>query len=230
MEITFSKDRNTVISYVAFFDLDLTITKSISGRALAKELYRKNLLTHLDILKAVLLSLAFRFRLKDPLKIIDKMVGWVRGIPEDTMIDLCSEVCHNVLLPSVYREAIEQIESHKAKNARVVILSSALTSVCREMAKNLNIDDTICSELEVKNGFLTGHTIGHLCFGEEKAIRLLAYCEKNNFLPSDAWYYADSISDFNALCSVGNPVCINPDRKLKKAALKRNWKILNWSI
>ena len=84
-----------------------------------------------------ILSLAFRLKLKDPLKIIDDMVSWVKGIPEKTIIDLCTEVVNEVLFPSVYKEAIAEIEFHKAKNAKVVILSSALTPICKEMAKNL---------------------------------------------------------------------------------------------
>jgi HAD superfamily hydrolase (TIGR01490 family) len=228
METIFSKDRITTKRYIAFFDLDQTITRSISGRALAGGAYRKGLLTHWNLVNAIFLSLEFRLKLKDPLKMTNQMVSWIKGIPEKSIVDLCSEVFYEVLLPSVYKEAISEIEFHKAKDAKVVILSSALTIICQEMAKNLNIDDVICSELEVMNGYMTGLPLGHLCYGEEKAIRLLAYCEKNNNLPSDAWYYSDSISDLPALNAVGNPVCVNPDKKLKKAAIKRGWKVLNW--
>jgi HAD superfamily hydrolase (TIGR01490 family) len=229
METISSRDNNTVKNYTAFFDLDRTITKAISGKALARGAYGKGLLTIYDLANAIFLSLVYRFKLKDPLKIIDNMVSWVEGIPEKMMVDLCSEVFHEVLLPSVYEEARSEIEYHKIKNAKVVILSSALIPICQEMAKNLNLDDIICSDLEVKNGFLTGRPVGHLCFGEEKAIRLKEYCEKNNSSPSDAWYYADSISDVPALSSVGNPVCVNPDNKLKKTAIKRSWKTLFWN-
>jgi HAD superfamily hydrolase (TIGR01490 family) len=228
METIFSQDRNTQKNYIAFFDLDQTITRSISGRALARGAYRKGLLAHWDLINAVFLSLEFRLKLKDPSKIIDEMVGWVKGIPENSIVDLCSEVLQKVLLPSVYKEAVTEIEFHKAKNAKVVLLSSALTTVCQEMAIHLNIDDIICSELEVKNGYLTGRPIGHICYGEEKSIRLLEYCKRNNSSPSDAWYYGDSISDLQALNAVGNPVCVNPDKKLKKAAIKRGWKVLSW--
>ena len=52
------------------------------------------------------------------------------------------------------------------------MLSSALTTICEEMAKNLNMDDIICSELEVKDGYLTGRPVGHICFGEEKVSKV----------------------------------------------------------
>lgn len=97
-----------------------------------------------------------------------------------------------------------------------------------QVADHLGMDDIICSDLEVTNGYLTGKTIGHLCFGEEKKIRLIKYCEINNTNPSDAWYYGDSIADLPVLLSAGNPICINPDKKLKKEAHKRGWKVLAW--
>ena len=229
MATTFSGDSNYNKGYIAFFDIDRTITKAISGRALARGAFTKGLITRLDIVQAGYLSLAYRLNLRDPLKIIDRMVTWLDGIPEKTIDDLCSEVFREVLYPSVYDEARFEIKTHKEKNAKVVILSSTLTPICRYMAENLGMDDIICSALEVENGYFTGHPIGHLCFGKEKAIRLKSYCEINNTKMSEAWYYGDSTSDLPALSLVGNPVCINPDRKLKKAAQKRGWKILDWN-
>lgn len=228
METIFSRDKNTLKNYIAFFDLDQTITRSISGKALARRAYREGFMTNLDLFRAIFLSFLFRLQVKEPLKIVEEMASWVKGIPEKMMVDLSSKVFHDVLLPSVYKDAVAEIDFHKTNNAKVVILSSALTTVCEEMAKNLNIDDIICTELEVKNGLMTGHFLGHPCFGEEKAIRLRAFCEKNDRSPLDAWYYSDSISDLPALKAVGNPVCVNPDNKLKKTAIEKNWKILCW--
>jgi HAD superfamily hydrolase (TIGR01490 family) len=228
METIFSKDSNTGNNYIAFFDLDLTITIAISGNTLIKLAYNKGLLPHIAFVHALYLSVAYKLNLKDPQKIIDKMVTWVKGIPEKTMNDLCSEVFQKYLLPAVYKEVRDEIKTHKEKHAKIVILSSALSPICREMAMNLDIDDIICSDLEVANGYLTGHSIGHLCFVKEKMYRLIEYCEKNNTRLSDAWYYGDSISDFAALNTVGNPVCVNPDKKLNKIAKQRGWKILLW--
>jgi HAD superfamily hydrolase (TIGR01490 family) len=228
METTFSKNNTNFYNYIAFFDLDQTLTKSISGRALARAAYKEGLMSRQDLINAIFLSITFRLKLRDQLKIIDRMVSWVMGIPEKTIADLCYKVFNQDLLPSVYTEAITEIGIHKTRNAKVVILSSALSTICREMAKNLNFDDIICSELEVKDGYMTGFPVGHLCFGQEKAVRLKEYCITNNSSPSDAWYYGDSVSDLPALLSVGHPVCVNPDHKLKQTAIRRDWKIVNW--
>jgi HAD superfamily hydrolase (TIGR01490 family) len=228
MEPISSAESSPSKSYIVFFDLDQTLTKSISGKALVKTAYKKGLMSSYDLLHALFLTISFRLKFKSPLMIIDAMISWVKGIPEKTMTELCSEVFHESLLPSVYEGARSEVEDHRAKNAKIVILSSALTTICEEMAASLDIDDYICSRLEVKNGFMTGHPLGRLCFGEEKATRLKDYCANNNFSASDAWYYGDSISDLPALYAVGNPICVNPDRKLRKIAGARHWQVRSW--
>src|SRR5450759_3491794 len=99
--------------YITFFDLDQTLANSISGRALATAAYRKGLLSNWKLLNAVVLSLEFRLRLRDQLKIIDDMVSWVKGIPENSIEDLCIEVFNEVIFQSVYKGAISEIELHK---------------------------------------------------------------------------------------------------------------------
>jgi len=228
METTSSKDSPTGKNYIAFFDLDRTITREISGHELIKRAFKNGLLARSGFVYAIYLSLLYKLNLRDPLKIIDTMAGWVKGISEKAMNELCTEVYLEILLPSVHEEARSEILTHKAKGAKLVILSSSLTQICREISDNLGMDDIICSGFEVRDGYLTGNPCGNLCFGDEKAVRLKEYCKRNNMESSSAWYYGDSISDLAALSSVGNPVCVNPDKKLKKEAHQRGWKILWW--
>jgi HAD superfamily hydrolase (TIGR01490 family) len=226
---TISSKEYSGSNYIAFFDLDRTIVKAISGKELAKSALKKGILSYANLIYALYTSLVYKLNLKDEQKIVDEMVRWVKDLKEESLLDLCTEVTRNVMLPSVYEEARLEIKRHKENNAKIVLLSSALTPVCREMAKNLKMDDIVCSDLEIINGYLTGRPIGKLCFGKEKAVRLLAYCENYNSKTSEAWYYGDSISDLAVLSSVGNPVCVNPDRMLRKAAIKRGWKIRKWT-
>jgi len=52
------------------------------------------------------------------------------------------------------------------------------------------------------------------------------YCETNNTEVENCWYYGDSVDDLPALSLVGNPVCVNPDKKLYEKALKEDWSLL----
>jgi HAD superfamily hydrolase (TIGR01490 family) len=225
---TISTKEDKEAGYIAFFDLDKTITKAISGRALAKEALRRGLIKGSDLAVALYSGISYRLRLADPVRIMEKMTGWVKGMPLETLTDLCQEVFRKVMQPSIYPEVFNELNIHKKRNARTVILSSSLVPMCKAVAEYLDMDDIICSGLEVKDGYLTGKPEGKLCYGDEKLVRLKEYCEKNNTTPADAWYYGDAIVDQPALSIVGNPVCVNPDHKLKRVALKNNWIIYNW--
>ncbi len=227
MESTTS-EYNKKFSYIAFFDLDRTISGAISGRALAKAAVRKGLLKYPDLLNAMYLGLGYRLGAADPVGIMEKMTAWVKGIPEEVLTSLCSSVAEEVMIPSIHREVISELEMHTSANARTVILSSTLIPVCKAVAGYLKMDDIICSEMEVKNYLLTGKPVGKLCYGDEKVRRLREYCEKNNSTPSQSWYYADALIDLPALSIVGFPVCINPERKLRKKANEKGWRIYSW--
>jgi HAD superfamily hydrolase (TIGR01490 family) len=210
--------------------MDRTITKAVSGNVLALTAWRKGLMSNTDMLHALWLLLGYKLSVKAAQNIIYDMAGWVKGIPEKILNDLSVEITHKTLLPAVYPDAISEIRMHSEKKARTVILSSSPVPVCREMAKATGIDDIICSELEVKDGILTGRSVRPLCFGPEKVIRMKEYCEINNTDPGICWYYGDSIDDFPALSIAGFPVCINPDKKLSKKAREKGWKIYSWDL
>lgn len=215
-------------SYIAFFDLDRTIASAVSGNELTKRAYRKGLMSPGDMIRAIYLSLGYKLGIKDPKKIINEMVGWVKGLPEEIIDQLCSEVFREVLQPSFFPQINNEIEYHKSHNGKLVVLSSSLIPICRYAAMYLNMDDIVCSKLEVVDGIFTGRPERPLCFGEEKAVRLKEYCEINNFKPEVCWYYGDSFSDLAVLSAVGFPVCINPDKKLLQVGKRKGWRIENW--
>jgi putative phosphoserine phosphatase/1-acylglycerol-3-phosphate O-acyltransferase len=227
METISSKDNYTVKRYVAFFDLDRTIISTNSGRIITKIAYEKGLMTFPDLIRGLWLSFLYRYELRDTVKIIDSMVAWLKGVRVTDFNDLALEVFNTNILNSIRPEIREEITYHKNKEAIIVILSSALPAICKPVANYLSLDDIICSNLEVNNGVFTGFPSGSFCFGKEKVNRLLGYCKSVNINPLDSWYYGDSIADLPVLETVGNPVCVYPDRKLLKVSRERGWKVLS---
>lgn len=181
-----------------------------------------------DIIKGYYLSLLYKFNLRDPAEIIKSISGWLNGVSVTDMEILTEELFKNQIANFIHKEVYSEINFHKRNDCRIAILSSSIYPVCRQVADHLEIDDIVCSKLEVQDGVYTGHSIGPFCFGKEKAIRLKEYCSEKKINPVDTWYYGDAISDLYVLSTVGNPVCVNPDKKLKEAAIQRGWKILLW--
>ena len=74
----------------------------------------------------------------------------------------------------------------------------------------------------------TGELSGAPVAGEARARMLASFARRRNLDLSRSYAYADSISDLPMLEAVGNPVAVNPDSRLAKAARERGWQIKNW--
>jgi len=213
---------------IAFFDIDKTIIRINSGEALIRQAYRKGVMSTYGIMKAIYTGIQFKYSMKDTHKLILRMSSWLGGLSEEKFNKISNEILKKDLLPNIRPKIIKEIDLLKKKGTEVVILSSAVSSVCIPLGKHLNMDAVICTELEVEDGKFTGHPVGKFCFRDEKLIRLKEFCEKRNFKLENAAYYADSIDDLPALQQVGFPVCVSPDKKLNKIALEKGWVIQNW--
>ena len=214
--------------YFVFYDLDHTLTGAVSGTEMVKSAYRKGLMSNRELLLTAIRLLGYKLEIKDPLELIEDVAKWLKGVPVVKMNEIFTEVFRDKLKPAFYPEARSEIENHKLNNARSILLSSSLKPVCQMVADHFRLDDIICSDLEAVNGIYTGKSLGAYCFREEKAVRLKDYCEKNNSSTELSWYYGDSIDDLPALDIVGNPVCVNPDRKLLKIARQKGWRVCEW--
>ena len=69
-----------------------------------------------DLLSAIFLSIIYKMRLVDPAKAINKMGRWVKGIMIEDLEKLCAGVSEEILIPSIYKKAREEIRIHKENN------------------------------------------------------------------------------------------------------------------
>jgi HAD superfamily hydrolase (TIGR01490 family) len=214
--------------YVAFFDLDNSILKIKSGEALLRRAYKNGFLSNWKLFNAYYLATLYRINLIDSSVIIEKLSGWLAKSPVNDIESLCNEIVEKDLIPAIRLKIISEIKMHKEHGADLVMLSSAIASICFPMAKHLEMHSVICSELEVVNQEYTGRPIGKFCIRDEKLDRMNQYLHSNNFTHEDTYYYADSIDDLPVLQSVGHPVCVNPDKSLEKLAREHNWIIHAW--
>jgi HAD superfamily hydrolase (TIGR01490 family) len=215
-------------SYIVFFDLDRTILNRNSGSIIVRQAYKKGLMSTRNLIQAIWLSYMYKFNLCETKLIIQKMGTWVKGLRFEEIDELSREVVNQFLIENIRPEIIKAINSHRKNNARLGILSSAISSICVPVSRYLGIEEIICSVMETIEGIMTGSPVGNFCFGDEKRIRLLSFCEKNNLDPAQAWYYSDSISDLPVFKVVGHPVCVSPDKKLTRIAREKGWEICNW--
>jgi HAD superfamily hydrolase (TIGR01490 family) len=213
-------------SYIAFFDLDKTILSINSGKILVRIAYKRGLMKTADLLNAIWLSGLYKFNLKDTTLIISGMGKWLKGQTVNEMNTLSKHIVNEYLIDTIRPEILSEIKFHREHNAGIVILSSVMLELCRPVGYHLGADNCICTNMEIADGVYTGLPENKFCFGDEKRVQLLEYCDSGNYNTGEAWYYGDSIADIHALEAVGHPVCVSPDKKLTKIARERGWRVL----
>jgi len=217
---------NKRFDYIAYYDLDHTILTGNSATHLVEEARKRGIMSPRQYRHAVYLSILYKLGVGDPSRMIDRMLGWLKGLQLDEVNLLCQEVFAEKLKQTLRPEILTSMQQHWENSGAVVLLSSATLPICDPVSKYLNLDDLICTQLQVENGVLTGKTSGKLVYGEEKKYRLLRHCQEHGFDPAEAYYYGDSHTDIHVMEAVGFPVAVSPDKKLLQIALSNQWPIL----
>jgi HAD superfamily hydrolase (TIGR01490 family) len=214
--------------YVAFFDLDGTILNTNSGKILAHYAHKTGILPSRHLINGIFLSALYKMGLMQPEKIIGRVTKWFAGIEETALTEITDQIYDRFLKRAIRKSALTEINFHKSNNGQTVLLSAAINYICQPIKEFLDMDDMICTGLEVKEGRLTGNPKDKYCFGSEKLRQAKLFCQTHGFSLGKAYFYADSKEDLPLLEKVGHPVCVTPDPKLDRIAQKKGWTIDNW--
>ncbi|MEM1111819.1 MAG: HAD-IB family hydrolase [Pseudomonadota bacterium] len=218
---------------VAFFDLDGTLISGYSIVGLSQEVI-KHATRKGQLVKA-------RGLVRDTLrqrhsggggnyqKLVKRLSRALTGVPEDTLLELGRSAYRNNLERRLYREAIQLVESHRARGDHLVLVTAASRYQAEPIAKTLGLDEICCTRLEVIDGKFTGKAIAPLCYGEGKALAARRVARKYNSSLKHCWFYTDSSADLPLLRQVGMPVAVNPSSSLSDAALGKGWPVLHFS-
>ncbi len=96
-----------------------------------------------------------------------------RGVREADVRRAGRAYATDVLPRAVRPLALERIHWHKAQGDVVVVVSASLDVYLAEWCRGLGVE-LICTELEAKDGFVTGRFRHGDCTGHEKARRIIA--------------------------------------------------------
>lgn len=150
-----------------------------------------------------------------------------KGESEDRLRYLSEELFEDVIRPSIYPGAYDLIEKSRNLGIRQVVITGALDITVGPLARHLQIDDWITNRLEFVDGFATGKLLPPVMVNATKAVWIRNYAEKEGLNLNDCYCYTDSISDLPMLSVVGHPAAVHPDARLRSAAARNHWPILD---
>ncbi len=136
-------------------------------------------------------------------------------------------IAGSYFLPRVYPDVRNRLEAHQAAGHRVILLSGTPSPLLEEIARSLNITESVGTPPRMRNGRYTGQSVPPVCQGEHKAGRLLEYIRQTDDIDlAESFAYADSKTDLAVLRLVGHPVVVRPDLEMAKIAQEAGWEVI----
>lgn len=212
--------------YAAFFDMDKTILSENSGQLYYKYYYKKGEIKFIDFIRLLPIPILYAFGMLKLEYISKALSKKYLGLTENEIYKKTQRWFEDFGHKFIRKEMIEEINKHRKNGAEIVLISASPRNLCYPLYDYLDMDKLISTDLIIENNIFKGIQ-GKNVYGEEKVNRAKKYLSNNNMNFEDSYFYSDSISDLPLLKAVGNPVCVNPDKKLMKIAMNKKWKILD---
>lgn len=212
----------------AFFDLDRTLIDCNSGRLWVAHEWRSGRIGLRDVAWATWWLGRYSLGLGDGLdRAFEAAVATYAGEAEHDVIRRTDAWFDDEVARRIRPGAQTALQTHRARGDRLVLATSSTLYVARAAAARWDLDDVICTRMEVDDGHFTGR-IAELAYGDAKQVATRAWAEREGVSLSECSFYTDSVTDVALLDEVGDPQVVNPDRALRRQALARGWPISDW--
>ncbi len=221
------------ISKIAFMDLDGTIVDSHSVNYLnlihkgLNSKFNHFLYTIMLRLKGVLFHLLSHF---SSAAFDTYYYRHYKGIKANKIDQAIKDKVLPFIRNKIFPQAVEEIERLKGENYYIVLVSASLKNIVQPLVKELNVNDYIATELEIKNGIFTGKVKGDFVNNLNKQKAIEAYCKERNILASHIIAYGNSKWDIPMLQASNEAIIVNPDKKLFKWSKNKAANIKSWGF
>ncbi|HEX3346088.1 MAG TPA: HAD-IB family hydrolase, partial [Polyangiaceae bacterium] len=207
----------------AFFDFDGTLIDGYSARVFYEEQIRHFELSAGEIAQSLMAWLDMAIRGSDVSKLMKVAVANWAGHREEEVRDLWEHLFVKRIAGLVYPEARELVRAHRNAGHTVVLASSATRYQLDPLARDLDVEHVLSSQVEVVRGYFTGFVEGDVVWGEAKARAVEEFARRSRVKLQKSFAYANGDEDVPFLQTVGNPRPLNPQRGLRRVAQESGW-------
>ncbi|MEZ4293871.1 MAG: HAD family hydrolase [Polyangiaceae bacterium] len=213
----------------ALFDMDRTLLKVETATLYAKHQRKLGEASLTDMIKLAYWLTQYTFGVLDVTRVAEKVLVGIRGFPEIALAARCDDWFRQDVEKHITDAGRLAVRRHQARGDICAIVTAASPYASRPLASILGIEHVVSSVFEVDDrGYFTGRPEKPLCIGEGKVIRAKRLLDPLGLTLEDAVFYTDSVQDLPLVERVGEPVCVNPDPRLRRIARKRGYRIEKW--
>jgi HAD superfamily hydrolase (TIGR01490 family) len=216
----------------AFFDVDNTIMQGASMFHLARGLHRRHFFTTREILAAAWKQAYFRLvGVEDPGHVAEtraSALAVIAGHPVRELEELGEEIFDEVMAHRIWPGTRALTQLHLDRGQRVWLVTAAPVEIARTIARRLGLTGALGTVSEQVDGVYTGRLVGEMMHGPAKAEAVAALAAREGLDLSRCSAYSDSYNDLPMLRLVGDPVVVNPDRRLREHARAHGWQVRDY--
>ena len=213
----------------AFFDFDGTVIYGYSAVTYLREQLKRGDVKARQLPELVRTMAKFGMGSMGFSAMMTETSGYLKGKEEKEYLVFGESLYKEHIAQLVYPESRALIEAHLKKGHTVALISAATPYQVIPAARELGIEHVKCTHLEVVDGKFTGEVIHPTCYGMGKVYAAQQLMEQHGVLAEESFFYTDSDEDIQLLEYVGNPRPLNPNSKLRRAALGRGWPVQDFT-
>jgi HAD superfamily hydrolase (TIGR01490 family) len=161
-------------------------------------------------------------------RVAERAFRKLAGVEEKSFIARCDHWFSHYVLSHVSERGREVVRRHRDAGDLLAIVTGGTIYAARPLARELDIEHVVATELEVEDGRFTGKARYPLCYGKGKITFTESLARAHDFSLDEACFYSDSATDLPLLERVGRPIVVNPDMRLRAVARRRGWPMERW--
>jgi len=209
----------------AFFDFDGTIIAGYSIVAFLKERVRRRELGPADVARTAVSMAQSALGQIDSRELIARGMHEWSGRSLADLEALGERIFATELRDSIFPEIRALIADHRRRGHIVAIATSAAPFQVGPVARELGIEHVLCTQLETRDGILTGKSRGPILWGRAKADAVREFARREGVDLRRSHFYADGDEDVALMQLVGHPHPTNPRPRLARTAAEKGWPV-----
>lgn len=152
------------------------------------------------------------------------MAKGIKGRPVARVKKASEQFVKRPELLQLHPYALNLVERMNEKGITVAITGQP-QELAEALLKVLPFHMSIGTEFEVKNGHYTGKVKRNMALSKGKFLRELR--KHTQYWRGISYGFADRVTDKELLESTRKPIALNPDKRMKRMAKRKGWKIAN---
>jgi HAD superfamily hydrolase (TIGR01490 family) len=182
-----------------------------------------------QVARALAFLAAYRLGIVDMDRATREALQTVKGEREDDVREWTRVWFRDEVVPREAPGARAALAAHRARGHRLVLLTSTSPYESALAAAHFDLDAFLSTRYEVRDGRFTGEPLLPLCYGEGKVRHAEGWARREGVDLERSYFYTDSYTDLPMLRRAGRPRVVCPDLRLRLAARRRGWPVLDWS-